>query len=144
MMCGERCIARVSVQIDVTLMATGGDVLACVQIDVTLWGSRLWNCALHTNKQADCRRRTEMLGTSKFTEAMQNWLKQGLASFYLRRALPTHHSHASLCTQLLYQLCYLRRALHGLRTQLSAVCALLMWRCAHNSLRQECTVRCVL
>ena len=55
-----------------------------MQVDVTLWGSRLWSCATHTDTEQDCRRRVELLGPSDFATAMSSFLREETARLNVR------------------------------------------------------------
>lgn len=57
-----------------------------MQVDVTMWGSRLWSCASHVGTEQDCRRRVEMLGPSDFSDAMGAFLRQEVARIFIRHA----------------------------------------------------------
>lgn len=46
-----------------------------MQVDVTLWGSRMWSCASHTATDQDCRRRVELTGPSDFSTDMMAFLQ---------------------------------------------------------------------
>ena len=56
-----------------------------LQVDVTMWGSRLWSCASHSGTEQDCRRRVELLGPSDFSDAMVSFLRQESARIFVRR-----------------------------------------------------------
>jgi hypothetical protein len=66
------------------------------QVDVTVWGSRMWSCETHSETEQDCRRRNELLGPSTFSETMVTFLRFDKARIFVRYASVAASLRASI------------------------------------------------